>query len=630
MQNTKALFYTSLVFILLASTTLSGQILKPEIEYRHPVAAILLEEDIAYEKKDSLFWSQVIVKGKDTLTNVQDDLKVKIYRGAGNIMLHLLNADSALFFFEKAENLHNHSDIELAKLYISISDAWYQKMMYNKSSEFLFKALTLLENRKNEKLLGKCLSKIGRVLDYMERFEESITYFHRAIALQKKIGASHDLAKTYQGLSRTYLFVDSLDQAMKIIDLAIVNFQKIERDSIELHNSFNGKGNIFKYLENYDSAIHYYTLNLEYFTAQEDKGGIIIANTNLGHAYRLNEQYQTALPFSLKAIELANKTGETRLLWENNMHASIIYEMLGDFENSLKYNIVFANEREKLYEQNIENLKSEYQIVYETEKKDQAIETQQSELRSRKRIQNLSMGLLALLSLFLIGLFWVYQNNRKKNALLEAKNRENELLLKEIHHRVKNNLERISSLLYLQSASIEDQNALDAIQESQNRVHSISLIHKKLYTGKNLAAIEMQEYLTSLGESMLDTFSENEEKVNMKFNIERLELDVDTAVPIGLIVNELLTNTLKYAFPGDRKGEVQISLKQVDKKLRLQVKDNGIGEEISAKANGPKGTGFGGQLIQLLTSQLKGTMKKEGIAGTDTRFEFESFTLAQN
>lgn len=593
-----------------------------------PRASTMLEKSIDFEKRDSLFWMQSVEKAQDTVDQLDNLQKAQIHQNCGEAMLHVLNADSALHFFEMAEPFLPPSSVEKAALYMSTSDAWYQKMIYSKSSEYLFQALEILEQSDDDKRRGICLSKIGDVLDLMERYEESVDYFHQAIALQKQIGAREDLAKSYQGMSRAYIFVDSLDKAMEIIDLAISTYQDHRMDSTELHRSFNSKGNLFKYLNQYDSAIHYYTLNLDYFQKKKDPTGLIVANGNLSHAYRLSKQYQTALPYALKAIELANETGQDKYLWENNMHASIIYEMLGDFEKSLEYNIVFANEREKLFEQNIQNLKAEYQIQYETEKKDQEIQTQRLALASSRRIQALITGIVVLLSLFLAGLFWVYHNNRKKNALLEAKNSENELLLKEIHHRVKNNLERISSLLYLQSNSIDDPNALDAIRESQNRVHSMSLIHKKLYTGKNLAAIEIQDYLKSLGDSMLDTFVEDEDQITMHYDIDPLEIDVDTAIPIGLIVNELLTNSLKYAFPDNRQGHIHITFKQSGEQLQLEVKDNGIGMQASSTDNEPKGTGFGTQLIQLLTTQLEGKMTKLVEHGTQFTFVFHNFKLA--
>ncbi|NCT16625.1 MAG: sensor histidine kinase, partial [Flavobacteriia bacterium] len=136
----------------------------------------------------------------------------------------------------------------------------------------------------------------------------------------------------------------------------------------------------------------------------------------------------------------------------------------------------------------------------------------------------------------------------------------------------------------------------------------------------NLGSIEMKDYFLNLGEGILDTFNA-EDKVKIECAMDNLELDVDTAVPIGLIVNELLTNALKYAFPEDKNGAIQISLSQsTPETLTLKVADNGVG-----KGNGlaSKGTGFGSQLIKLLTQQLNGTMLEKIEKGTTVEFQFK-------
>src|SRR5690606_18524969 len=139
---------------------------------------------------------------------------------------------------------------------------------------------------------------------------------------------------------------------------------------------------------------------------------------------------------------------------------------------------------------------------------------------------------------------------------------------------------------------LEDSVTKDAMIASQNRVQSMGIIHQKLYQGENLGSIEMKDYFMNLGEGILDTFNADD-KVKIECAMDDLELDVDTAVPIGLIVNELLTNALKYAFPKDAKGNIQISLSKPNPEtLTLKVVDNGIGK---TQGLAPKGTGFGSQ-----------------------------------
>ncbi len=301
------------------------------------------------------------------------------------------------------------------------------------------------------------------------------------------------------------------------------------------------------------------------------------------------------------------------------------HKEMGDFENALAYQEQYYTELlQKDKEKNERSLREN--------------ELQLGLLASEKSLfqkQSQQTLLLILLGLSILSLALFYRNFRLKqtsnlklalaNKELNIKNKQNELLLKEIHHRVKNNLELVKSLISLQSAQMEDSPTKEAMMASQNRVQSMGIIHQKLYQGENLGSIEMKDYFLNLGEGILDTFNA-EDKVKIECAMDNLELDVDTAVPIGLIVNELLTNALKYAFPEDKNGTIQISLSQsTPETLTLKVADNGVGKDNGLT---PKGSGFGSQLIQLLTQQLNGTMLEKVEMGTTVEFQFKIKTAA--
>ena len=204
---------------------------------------------------------------------------------------------------------------------------------------------------------------------------------------------------------------------------------------------------------------------------------------------------------------------------------------------------------------------------------------------------------------------------------IAQQNAEKELLLKEIHHRVKNNLQTISSLLHLQSAQIEDDSIRAAVSESQNRVQSMALIHQKLYQRENLAAIEMKDYLANLGKTLINGMRSKGKEIALKIDMEKIELDVDSAIPIGLIVNELITNSLKYAFEDMNEGEIRISMiSDSPDVVQLIVSDNGVGAK---EGESPKGTAFGSQLVQMLCMQLGGKMETISENGFMTKFDFK-------
>ncbi|WP_194775290.1 tetratricopeptide repeat-containing sensor histidine kinase [Pararhodonellum marinum] len=304
---------------------------------------------------------------------------------------------------------------------------------------------------------------------------------------------------------------------------------------------------------------------------------------------------------------------------------SSLYALNGDYKTALDYYIEWAAANESIeMERNERSLRENELLVNVLQRENELAEKQQ---------QQTYFLFALLLGTVLLGLLYrnyrlKQRSNQKlkvlngelahKNELLDKRNAENELLLKEIHHRVKNNLEIVSSLLALQSSQIDDPNTKDAMQEGQNRVQSIGIVHQKLYQGTNLGSVEMKDYFINLGESLIGSFGA-EKRITLECAMDNLDVDIDTAVPLGLIVNELLTNTLKYAFPEGQQGKVEITLqKNGDGVLQLQVCDNGVG-----KSGQIKGTGFGGQLISLLTQQLNGTMQEEVKNGTRIYFDFK-------
>ncbi|MFN3997402.1 histidine kinase dimerization/phosphoacceptor domain -containing protein [Algoriphagus sp.] len=208
----------------------------------------------------------------------------------------------------------------------------------------------------------------------------------------------------------------------------------------------------------------------------------------------------------------------------------------------------------------------------------------------------------------------------KTQQELSLKNNQNVLLLKEIHHRVKNNLEVVSGLLALQSAKMDDPTMQEVMLASQNRVQSMGILHQKLYQSEHLAFIEMKNYFENLCINILDSYNESE-RIKVTIEMPELEFDVDTAVPLGLIVNELLTNSLKYAFPTGEKGNIELSLKKVgEDDFQLKISDNGVGKVVDAKA---KGTGFGTQLVELLTRQIDGKLIQDVSNGTTILINFK-------
>jgi PAS domain S-box-containing protein len=206
---------------------------------------------------------------------------------------------------------------------------------------------------------------------------------------------------------------------------------------------------------------------------------------------------------------------------------------------------------------------------------------------------------------------------------IEASLKEKEILLREIHHRVKNNMQIISSLIGLASGNIKDKKYVDMFRESQNRINSMSLIHEKLYRSRNLAKIELNEYIWDLAKAIFQSRGVKTGTIVLTINIENVQLGIDQSIALGLIINELITNSLKYAFPGDRKGEIKVSLHLNDENtFELIVSDNGNG--IPYDLNYRKTESLGLRLVTILVeNQLKGKIDLDRSKGTEFNIKFQ-------
>ncbi|MBF2709643.1 histidine kinase dimerization/phosphoacceptor domain -containing protein [Flavobacterium soyangense] len=512
----------------------------------------------------------------------------------------------------------------------------------HKQSLALFsKALTIAEDFNSPELVARNLMNKGVFYERYHLDEEqklSLENLSKSLSYYQKIGEAKkplELFSIYKSISSHYTeqssdsvyhYLHKIKSVLKytknpiihawyyvVLGRKLINSPVYGQSIISQKQYDEGKKNIIKALK----IIEIYKIKTSSITPY---GYGLLADLNLR-----NKQYDLA-------ISNYKRSKAGYLFLKNRYAAESMSQFLGEAyqeKGNLPNAIMYFKE---YFDQS---------LIFEKEKNERGLrenELQLNLLTQEKKLvykQNQQIIFIVALLIVLILLVLSYRNYRlkqksnnqlallnndleSKNLLLDKKNAENELLIKEIHHRVKNNLEVVSSLLALQSAQIDDPNTKEAITEGQNRVNSIGIVHQKLYQGDNLGTIEMKDYFLSLSESILYSYGKKE-CIDLKLVMDKLDLAIDTAIPLGLIINELMTNTIKYAFPKGEKGIITIKLeKQNHTILHLEVADNGIG-----KSDITQGTGFGGQLILLLTQQLNGKIKEIIQNGTTIIFEFK-------
>jgi two-component sensor histidine kinase len=486
-------------------------------------------------------------------------------------------ADYALESLRLGKKLNDTNAQAIA--YSDLSNLFWKQSKFDKGVEFGLKSLQFFELRNINNLdYDFTLYVVGNNYLELKQYKRALEYYERSIAIGERYGF-------YNNLSDVYISLTDLDT----------------------------------YLGNYNTAAEAGKNAVKYAELLDNNFMIMRSWLSIGKSQLKQKQYTNAITSLKKCIQIATVD------FGDEYYLSQAYEALAQAyfgnENFEKAYVALA-EHDKLKaavftaeaDQRISLLQTKFGVAL----KEDTIKLRDATIKQQRSKQTLIMVIASLLLVLLTVLYVTYRKDKNKTKLLKKQHDEKEFLLKEIHHRVKNNLEVVSSLLALQSNQLQDDAAKNAMQDSQNRVHSMSMIHQRLYQGKNLASIEMKDYCFNLTTHVLDSFGA-EEQINVKCNMNPLELDVDTAVPIGLIVNELLTNALKYAFPDNRKGTIIITLeKKGQNTLLLQVVDDGIGIQEGVV----NGTGFGTQLISLLTQQLNGKMKTKKNKGTQISFEF--------
>ena len=556
---------------------------------------------------DSLKTAITSDRYKGQLLLAESDLLLRTLDSIRGIPL----AAQALAIFEEQENIEwiaKHNDV--------LMFYYKSRSLYSDALQMAFSSIEIWEELGNDVRLGKTYSQVSDIYWYMSRFGDGINYGNRAVDVLKPLGPSTDLAFAYQMLSDCYLQMPDYTNALENIEVAIDMQEQLGSTPFELTSAINARANVNKFMGRYEEAINDYESNLKIHKEKQYDLGIRVAEANLGHVYLLTGQYEKAIPFKLSSLEYQMKTNDNKQMPENVKHLAESYAGIGDFSTAYEYMIMLDSLTWLDHEQSLNDQISELSIRYETDKKEQAINS----LNERVKLQNLSMGLGGLLLLIsVMGVLFF----RKLNGQLKTKNKQNEVLLKEIHHRVKNNLQILSSLLSLQADHLVDNSAIDAITEGKNRVESMGLIHQRLYSNDDITTVNMSSYVEELSRHLEESYSSDQRRITIIEKINYGDMDVDFAIPLGLIINELVTNSIKYAFSKTSEGELNIALNEKDDKLVLIVADNGtsVTKSIDPKIS----TSFGTKLINSLCRKLKGDVVINNANGYSSTITFNRY-----
>lgn len=556
----------------------------------------------------------------------------------------------------------------------NIATLFSKQGKYQKSLDLHLQTIPLLKEIGNEKALLYTLNSMAGSYRNLGQLEQAIKYLYECLKLEEKNGNTPLLTALHLNLGVIQLQLNETndaeinfrkcEQIARALNLngqlvkALVNLAGIYRDqgnfkkSLEMYNQClyinrslgDSSGVALTYINlalNYQKsrenklAEKYFLLSVRLLEQAQDKVRLINSLYNTGRFYNSVSLYHQALPFAQKALNLAKLAGLTENIQQAAELLEEVYAKLGNWKEAYYMSDLASKMHDSIHNNATTKALLKHKIEYEYEKEkladsinyakqkeiaDLVISEQETQL-SKEKFQRYSLlGILFLVVLFSFVLFKNYQEKRKANELIllqkhevEEKNIENELLLSEIHHRVKNNLQVISSLLSLQERAVTDENAKTAIQDGKERIQSMELVHKLLYQNGKYSGINIHEYIQKLVDGLYKSFGKNITNGKVKIDVPPYILDVDTAIPLGLILNELAVNSLKHFKSETENILMRIALSEKNNTLELEFSDNGNGKASQLENS----SSFGMKIVKALVKQLNGQMHiedKEGLS----------------
>jgi len=576
-----------------------------------------------------------------------------------------LRSDTSIAILREAEMWYNKADYTTGILncYFTLGTYWSNFEQFDSSIYYLQEARQMGETVQDTFFLNKVYNNLGLMYQYIGVYDLSIEYTIKAIEL-KEIIQSGDIERAYVNLGLSYASNELHEQALhyyrlaqktavekndtislalitknigvtrlaqKEYDSAQVYFDKAYQlyetigDSNSMSRAYLSLSDMALEQSKPEMALNYSEAALSIFPKQNPNIRLLmglyigVASAQIELAKQGDRPYwNKAISNANKALKLARETG-LKVKEQQALELLFISEKtVGNYKQAVTYAEAFNEVSDSLQATERLNSLTEQQIRFQTEKKELAIEAlnRENQLKSESLAQSIAVqeqqttiiwiliiGLLIVIGLA-VGVGMLYKRLTKQNELILAQKEEKEILLKEIHHRVKNNLQVVIALLELQDSALKNEQFSDAVKISQQRVRSMAMIHELLYKNDDVGKLDFDNYINSLLTQVRDSYA-NRQEVTYSVDLDSdAQFDLDTAIPLGLIITELFTNSMKYASSAISKTEVQVSCKGDHGKYVLEVKDNGGG--LPAEFDLKKAKSLGIRLVHKLAKQLGG------------------------
>ncbi len=487
-----------------------------------------------------------------------------------------------------------------------------------------FIAKDLFKQNKDWKNYTKTLIDIAEFYRYFLKYDDAQSYINMALAFytKKNINDTLNLIRIYNRAAAIATETEKFDESLKLSSKALLLAQKIKNKNLEA-TSINENGVVYRNLKKVEEAEACFK-NAEHiwFSIGADREAlnalqnrmVLYANNEIG-SKKIIPIYNIIMDY------VTNKNIEFPVLNINRI-MYLEYKEIKDYQNSNKYMELYLSTYQKIekskYASEIANINEKYknkEIRKQVTNVTDELKNSTLILEQKKR-QNAYTNLLLVISLlFLCIIGYLFQKNQKKNQILLKKNNEKDALIQEIHHRVKNNLQFVSSLINMQINSTSGDDNINTLKDTSRRIKTMALVHEMLYNQDTIGTISVKKYLEELIQSLQEFVSSHSKPIKLELDIEDAVFDVTKCIALGMITSELVSNSMKHAFKTIDYPTLTISLKKAahskSNELLFCLKDNGTGFEKSNQ----KIQNLGMRLIDIFSRELKGKFKFENNNG---------------
>ena len=559
------------------------------------------------------------------------------YKNMGQYEEALLAYHTALGIQEEVGSVQGQ-----AGNYNNIASVYKLQGKGKQAVEYYLRALDAFRRLEQPKQVSIVLINLGGFYSEQGNYERALNYFKEGLDFARAQKDSLNEAYALNNLGEVYLKQGELERAGQHFVQAM-QIKRVLNANRPLVTGLANMGKYFMAKTNYDSAKVYFDQALALSQQAQDLYQEARVWLELGELYYIQNRQDLAAQAYEQSLELSQRIGSKPNYEKAYQHLAKHYARIGQYEKAYVYGELYQNLRDSLRsfegQRQINELQAFYDDTYdryriEILERENAVKTLQNERQTI--LQGVLWGFVLLLLMMLFMLYRKHQLKRMHASELEHKNTliaealaHREMLIKEIHHRVKNNLQIVSSLLNLQTRGLETEQTevRTILMQSKDRIQAMSVLHELLYKSHDLQSIDAKTYIEELLSYFRQFYVKDGMKLEIEADLDSKIADIDFLIPLGLIINELLTNSLKYAFtPEHAQPRIKVFLRQEAEGFRVGVMDNGKGLPPHFSINSAKGLGM--RLVQGLSRQIKAQLSHSQLGGTT--FELYFAEEAQN